>query len=138
MSLLHQGSRQYLKKVILYPTEYPYIIHQTRRLVGIQTQGRALKGERIGELRQLLDAYRKGIIKEKNKSTKAIPRGERMGRKNRLKGTAGDFGLNIYHVQSRATSPWQDFRKVEREAQKKKEAMAALESLPTANLRKFL
>ncbi len=35
-----------------------------RRLVGDTDNGRALK-ERIGELRQLLDAYRKGAIKEK-------------------------------------------------------------------------
>ena len=41
-------------------------VHYTskRRLVGDTDTGRALK-ERIGELRQLLDAYRKGIIKEK-------------------------------------------------------------------------
>ena len=41
-------------------------VHYTskRRLVGDIDTGRALK-ERIGELRQLLDAYRKGIIKEK-------------------------------------------------------------------------
>ena len=35
-----------------------------RRLVGDTDNGKALK-ERIGELIQLLDAYRKGIIKEK-------------------------------------------------------------------------
>ena len=41
-------------------------VHYTskRRLVGDTDTGKALK-ERIGELMQLLDAYRKGIIKEK-------------------------------------------------------------------------
>lgn len=41
-------------------------VHYTmqRRLVGDTDNGKALK-ERIGELRQLLDAYRKGVIKEK-------------------------------------------------------------------------
>ncbi len=41
-------------------------VHYTtkRRLVGDTDTGRALK-ERIGELIQLLDAYRRGIIKEK-------------------------------------------------------------------------
>ena len=38
----------------------------TRRLVGDTDTGRALK-ERIEELKKLLEAYRKGIIKEKNK-----------------------------------------------------------------------
>ena len=43
-------------------------VHYTtkRRLVGDTDTGKALK-ERISELVQLLEAYRRGIIKEKNK-----------------------------------------------------------------------
>lgn len=64
MSLLLRRKMQWKQRGTLCPTSVAVRYNPRRALVGDTDNGKALK-ERIQELKQLLDAYRKGVIKEK-------------------------------------------------------------------------
>ena len=64
MSLLLRRKMQWKQRGTLCPTVWLSAIIQGVPLWGDTDNGKALK-ERIQELKQLLDAYRKGVIKEK-------------------------------------------------------------------------